>query len=207
MALDNHRSSLRKAPQQHRSRELVAKIVEATDKLLRAEGHEGITTNRIASITGISKGSIYQYFRTKDDIIMAAVRDATNRQLPQIRTALSAIALSPPRQMMDSAIDMLIAFTTENAPVLRYLAKNPDFAREVEASSNMQVLMQTMVTLHVEQYRDHYVGDLESESIAWLFINTAISTTLLYFESGAPIDREQLRTGLKRTVSGLLAET
>lgn len=206
MALDNPSSGLRKAPQQHRSRELVAKIVEATGKLLATEGPEAITTNRIADITGISKGSIYQYFRTKDDIIMAAIRDAAERQLPTVRSALAANALAPPRQMIDSAIDMLIAFTTENAAVLRYLSKNPEFAREVEASSNMPVLMQTMMTLHVQQYREEYHADLESETIAWLFINSAITTTLFFFESGTPVDLEQLRRGLKRTASGLLVE-
>lgn len=204
MASQHRSSQLRKAPQQHRSRELVAKIVAATGELLRTQGPDAITTNRIADITGISKGSIYQYFRTKDDIIMAAIRDVADRQFPAIRAALAAHALDPPHQMIDFAIDILIGFTTENAATLRYLRKNPEFAREVEASSSMPVLMQTMVTLHVQHYRDRYHADLEPETIAWLFINSAIATTSLYFETGAPVDLEQLRTGLKRTALGLL---
>ncbi|WP_234809122.1 TetR/AcrR family transcriptional regulator [Mycobacteroides saopaulense] len=205
MTAEHRSSQLRKAPQQRRSRELVAKIVAATGKLLLAEGPDAITTNRIADITGISKGSIYQYFGTKDDIIMAAIRDAAERQLPAIRSALTTHALAPPHQMIDAAIDILIEFTTQNAATIRYLRKNPEFAREVEASSSMPVLMQTMVTLHVRQYRDQYCADLEPETIAWLFINSAIATTTAYFETGAPVDLEQLRTGLKRTASGLLA--
>ena len=205
MASENRSSRLRKAPQQQRSRELVAKIVTATGQLLRTEGPEAITTNRIAAITGIGKGSIYQYFSTKDDIIMAAIRDAADRQLPCVRSALAANALAPPQQMMDSAIDMLIAFTTDNAPTLRYLNENPGFAREVEASSNMPVLMQTMMTLHVQQYRDQYHADLEAETIAWLFINSAITTTLMFFQTDrSPIDLQQLRVGLKRMAYGLL---
>ena len=205
MASENRSSRLRKAPQQQRSRELVAKIVTATGQLLRTEGPEAITTNRIAAITGIGKGSIYQYFSTKDDIIMAAIRDAADRQLPGVRSALAATALAPPQQMMDSAIDMLIAFTTDNAPTLRYLNENPEFAREVEASSNMPVLMQTMMTLHVQQYRDQYHADLEAETIAWLFINSAITTTLMFFQTDrSPIDLQQLRVGLKRMAYGLL---
>ena len=205
MASENRSSRLRKAPQQQRSRELVAKIVTATGQLLRTEGPEAITTNRIAAITGIGKGSIYQYFSTKDDIIMAAIRDAADRQLPGVRSALAANALAPPQQMMDSAIDMLIAFTTDNAPTLRYLNENPEFAREVEASSNMPVLMQTMMTLHVQQYRDQYHADLEAETIAWVFINSAITTTLMFFQTDrSPIDLQQLRVGLKRMAYGLL---
>jgi AcrR family transcriptional regulator len=205
MTPENRTSDLRKAPQQRRSRELVARIVKATNQLMRAEGLEAITTNRIAAVTGISKGSIYQYFRTKDDIIMAAIRDSASRQFPAIRTALGAIALHPPHQMIDAGMDMLIAFTTENAAVLGYIANNPEFAREIESSSDLPILMQTMVALHVQQYRDQYHGDLEPETIAWMFVNSAIATTTAFFYQSPAIDLVQFRTGLKRTVSGLLA--
>lgn len=198
-------SKLRKAPQQQRSRDMVAKILSATARLLRSEGPETITTNRIADVTGISKGSIYQYFHTKDDIIMAAIRDAAARQMSSVRTELARIALDPPHQMIDSAIDILITFTTDNAAIVGYLAKHPDFSRELEASSNMSTLMHTMVTLHVHQYRDHYCVGLEPDTIAWLFINSAVATTLLYFDSAGPIDLDQFRVGLKRMANGLLA--
>ncbi|MEZ0364174.1 TetR/AcrR family transcriptional regulator [Mycobacterium sp. pUA109] len=185
---------------------MVAKIVAATSDLLRAEGPEAVTTNRVAEITGISKGSIYQYFRTKEDIIVAAIRDTAERQTPTVRAMLTEIALEPPREMIDAAIDILIAFSTDNAATIRYLAKYPEFSREVEPDSDMPMLMQTMVTMHVRQYRDQYRPDLEPENIAWLFINSAIATTLLYFESSRRIDLQQFRMGLKHMAYGLLAD-
>lgn len=205
MTTENARSGLRKVPQQERSRELVAKIIAATSELLRTEGPDAITTNRIAEVTGIGKGSIYQYFRTKDDIIVAAIQDTTQRQQPTIREALSQIALLPPRQMIDSSIDILVSFSAENASTIHYLAKHPDFSEEVEAKSDMPMLMQTMVTMHVKQYRDQYRSDLEPDNIAWLFINSAIATTLHYFETGRPLDVEQFQRGLKAMAFGLLA--
>lgn len=185
---------------------MVAKIISATSDLLRTHGPEAITTNHIAEVTGISKGSIYQYFRTKEDIITAAIRDIADRQTPAIRSTLAQIALLPPQQMIDSSIDILIAFSTDNTAMIHYFAKHPDFSREVEASSDMPMLMQTMVSMHVQQYRDQYRADLEPENIAWLFINSAIATTLLYFETGQPIDIGQFRAGLKRMAYGLLAQ-
>lgn len=192
-------------PQQQRSRELVARIVAATSEMLRTVGPDAITTNHIAEVTGIGKGSIYQYFRTKDDIIVAAIQDTAQRQTPTLRTALSQIALLPPEQMIDSSIDILVAFSTDNAAMIRYLAMHPEVSQEVEANSDMSVLTQTMVTMHVQQYRDRYRPDLAPENIAWLFINSAIATTLVYFETATAMDLEQFRTGLKYMAHGLLA--
>ena len=204
MTAENPSSGLRKKPQQQRSRELVAKIIAATSELLRTIGPDAITTNHIAEVTGIGKGSIYQYFRTKDDIIVAAIQDTARSQTPTLRTALSQIALMPPEQMIDSSIDILVSFSTDNAAMIRYLATRPDISQEVEANSDMSVLMQTMVTMHVQQYRDRYRSDLAPENIAWLFINSAIATTLVYFETAPSIDLEQFRTGLKYMAHGLL---
>ncbi len=123
---------------------------------------------------------------TKAATISAPIFDATG-------TVVMTVSAQPYRTLSRQELEAVGAGVVE-------------FAREVEASSNMPVLMQTMMTLHVQQYRKEYHADLESETIAWLFINSAITTTLFFFESGTPVDLEQLRRGLKRTASGLLVE-
>lgn len=198
------RSQLRKAPKQRRSRDMVANIVAATVGLLRTMDPESITTNHIAEAAGVSKGSIYQYFRVKDDIIVAAMRDTTDRLTPRLRTELSQIALLPPAEMIDSAIDLLIGFSSEHAAMIQYLAKHPDYSHEMERGSDLPMLMRTMVTMHVRQYRRHYRGGLDAENIAWMFINSAIATTMLYFESGRPMEIAQFREGLTQIARGLL---
>ena len=72
MGTDKRSSARRKLPQQQRSREMVAKIVETTAALLRKTDPAQVTTNLIADRAGISKGSIYQYFTDKEEILEAA---------------------------------------------------------------------------------------------------------------------------------------
>lgn len=62
---------VRREPKQIRSRQLVARILETTHRIVVEEGIEALTTNRIADESGLSIGSIYQYFRNKDDIVDA----------------------------------------------------------------------------------------------------------------------------------------
>jgi AcrR family transcriptional regulator len=46
-------------------------IVTAADRVLVAHGAEGLTTNRIAELAGVSIGSVYQYFPNKEAIVRA----------------------------------------------------------------------------------------------------------------------------------------
>lgn len=59
----------RKSPRQARARATVDAIVLATAHILRTEGAEGLTTNRIARLAGVSIGSVYQYFPNKHAIV------------------------------------------------------------------------------------------------------------------------------------------
>ncbi|WP_370182133.1 TetR/AcrR family transcriptional regulator [Rhodococcus wratislaviensis] len=63
----------RKNPSQQRSQETVARILSATGQVLRTKGYTGCSTNAIAEAAGISKGSVYQYFANKDEIIVVLI--------------------------------------------------------------------------------------------------------------------------------------
>ncbi len=58
----------RKEPNQERARDTVENIVGATAHILEKDGFEKISTNRIAEKAGVSIGSLYQYFPTKEAI-------------------------------------------------------------------------------------------------------------------------------------------
>ncbi|TGK81474.1 TetR/AcrR family transcriptional regulator [Leptospira noumeaensis] len=59
----------RKVPQQKRSKERYQKIVDTAIELLGEVGYDDLTTDLIAERSGISVGSIYQFFPNKESII------------------------------------------------------------------------------------------------------------------------------------------
>ena len=63
----------RKAPRQARSQETVAVILEASARILEADGLRGFNTNAVAARAGVSIGSLYQYFPNKDSIVLALI--------------------------------------------------------------------------------------------------------------------------------------
>jgi AcrR family transcriptional regulator len=84
-------------PTQSRSRQSVAAIVEASAQVLEEWGYKGATTNRIAKRAGVSVGTLYQYFRCKDEIFDALIEKestaylaAIERSVPRIKMPLDA---------------------------------------------------------------------------------------------------------------------
>lgn len=61
----------RRSPRQQRARQTVDAILAAATRVLKRRGIEGVTTNRIAEVAGVSIGSVYQYFPDKRAIFTA----------------------------------------------------------------------------------------------------------------------------------------
>jgi AcrR family transcriptional regulator len=66
VTLDN----LATAPQQERSRQTHAKILAAGAELLRAEGAQALVVSEVAEKAGVSVGSVYRRFGTKDQLLL-----------------------------------------------------------------------------------------------------------------------------------------
>ncbi|WP_425069774.1 TetR/AcrR family transcriptional regulator [Reyranella sp.] len=93
----------RKKPLQARSTVTVDAIVEATIRILRRDGWAACTTTRIATLAGVSVGSLYQYFPNRNAIAVEIVRQRTRTYLAAVIAAdLSGAAT--PEEAMDSAI-------------------------------------------------------------------------------------------------------
>jgi AcrR family transcriptional regulator len=87
-------TSPRKRASQHRSRATVEALVEATARLLVKEGYEHASTNRIAQIAGVSVGSLYQYFPSKEALVAAVIERHNSEVMQMVREALGKVALS-----------------------------------------------------------------------------------------------------------------
>jgi AcrR family transcriptional regulator len=56
---------------QERAKMTVDAILQATTYILKRQGHEGLTTNKIAEKAGVNIASLYQYFPNKESILFS----------------------------------------------------------------------------------------------------------------------------------------
>ena len=61
------------------------KLIQASMRLFLAKGYAGATTNEIADSAGVSKGGLYWYFKSKEDILGAILDRYSNEYIEEIR--------------------------------------------------------------------------------------------------------------------------
>ena len=89
-------------PSQERSKRTFEDIIQAAARILVKDGILAFSTNRVAEVSGVGVGSIYQYFRNKEEILEAIAQ----RHIDEIRDVLRARDAEEPRST--DALDRLI---------------------------------------------------------------------------------------------------
>jgi AcrR family transcriptional regulator len=95
----------RKAPLQPRSAQTVEAILEGAAQVLEERGLEAYTTNAVAARAGVSIGSLYQYFPTKDAVTVALIeRERTDL----VRDVTEVMALADRGQALHQLIEVAV---------------------------------------------------------------------------------------------------
>jgi AcrR family transcriptional regulator len=106
----------RKEPKQQRSRETVDVILAATARVLVKEGFDRASTNRIAETAGVSIGSLYQYFPSKEALVAALIERHMERMTAKLVAQMAEVARAPlPEAVRRMVTVMLQAHTVDPA--------------------------------------------------------------------------------------------
>lgn len=106
--------SPRRQPQQARSNDLVAAILEAAVQVLAKEGAQRFTTTRVAERAGVSVGSIYQYFPNKAAILFRLQSDEW-RQTTGMLSAILDDRSVPPLERLRALVHAFVRSECEEA--------------------------------------------------------------------------------------------
>jgi AcrR family transcriptional regulator len=112
----------RKQPRQDRARATVDAILRATAHILRTQGWDGCNTNAVAKRAGVSIGSLYQYFPSKEALVSALAEQHAEEGLGVLLAAVAAASERPLslEQTVHHYIHALVRLhATEQVPLLR----------------------------------------------------------------------------------------
>lgn len=136
--------SSRRQPQQARSAELVAAILEAALQVLAREGAQRFTTTRVAERAGVSVGSVYQYFPNKASILFRLQSDEW-RQTTDLLGHILKDRAQPPLARLRALVHAFVQSECEEADVRKALAdaaplyRDAPEAHEAKASGRRTV--------------------------------------------------------------------
>ena len=81
----------RRVPQQSRSRDRVARLLDAASQLVVSGGVDALSTRAIAAAAAVPVASLYQYFADKDDILLALVERDIEEMDARVATGIAAL--------------------------------------------------------------------------------------------------------------------
>ena len=85
----------RKQPSQERSKATVDTILAATARVLVREGYDRTSTNKVAAAAGVSVGSLYQYFPSKEALVAALIEDHSMKMLTIVEANANSYMNAP----------------------------------------------------------------------------------------------------------------
>ena len=120
--------ALRHVPKQVRGERKVDQILRSAEEVFAEVGYEHATTNEVARHAGVSIGSLYQFFASKD----ALLETMAQRYLDQTRKAL-AIVLDPSgsyklRELLTELLQTLVKLQEQRPYFLQCLGQNRAYA-------------------------------------------------------------------------------
>lgn len=101
-------ASRRRSPSQRRSKQRVAKILNAAAELVVEQGVDRLGTRAIADRADVPAASIYQYFADKDEIILELVKRDTAEMDAHVVATVAALETFSVRSVVTAAMNAFI---------------------------------------------------------------------------------------------------
>ena len=139
VAAADERLGLRRPPSQGRGLLTFERVLSTASDLLVTVGAEGLTTNLIASESGVNISSIYKYFPNKHAILVALFERYNRQRFEAARALAETIGASSDwEHVLDKTIDKIL-LTRRAAPgnvaLRRAMRSSPELA-EIDQQAN-----------------------------------------------------------------------
>jgi AcrR family transcriptional regulator len=142
----------RKRPKQRRSKITVDAILEATARVLVHEGYEKASTNRIAKVAGVSIGSLYQYFPSKESLVLALIEQHCEHMLKLLVESSVTLATAPLDEAIRTYVKAMLAAHAVD-PALHRVLMTEVMHLGLERLNDMEAQARAILKQYLDQRR------------------------------------------------------
>ncbi|GAB2800953.1 TetR/AcrR family transcriptional regulator [Dyella kyungheensis] len=181
----------RKTASQERSRATVDALVEATARILVKEGFDKASTNHIAEVAGVSVGSLYQYFPTKEALVAAVVERHQQEITQTVRGELADVLAQPVEKAVRMLVEVAVRAHRVDPRLHRVVAEQLPRVGELEKLATFNRENFTLFRAYLENHRDELrVDDLELASFVCVTTIEALThNAVLHHAKAMPDER------------------
>jgi AcrR family transcriptional regulator len=162
----------RKSASQERSRLTIEALLEATARILVKDGYDRASTNKIAALAGVSIGSLYQYFPSKEALVAAVIDRHMQEMLQVLRDALVKVAARPIEVAARELVSVMIEAHRVNPKLHRVLVEQTPRTGRLENIEAMEREAYALVRAYLEAHQDEL--DIVDPDVAAFVCVTAV---------------------------------
>jgi AcrR family transcriptional regulator len=162
----------RKSASQERSRLTVEALLEATARVLMKDGYDRASTNKIAAVAGVSIGSLYQYFPSKEALVAAVIDRHMHEMMQAVRDALAKVATRPIEVAARELVSVMLDAHRVNPKLHRVLAEQTPRTGRLENIEALDREAYALVRGYLEAHRDEL--DVVDPDVAAFVCVTAV---------------------------------
>jgi AcrR family transcriptional regulator len=156
----------RKRPRQARSRVLFDALVEATQRVLAKEGVEAVTTARVAEVAGVSIGSLYQYFPSREALIAAVIDHKLESDIRELLPLIETLRHASLDEAIRGLVELTVRFYRDETPLYReMISAMAAVDREAHVRRTIEGFDGVIVTV-LSPHREQLRADLDQ--CAWV---------------------------------------
>ncbi|WP_296444317.1 TetR/AcrR family transcriptional regulator [Rhodoferax sp. UBA5149] len=156
----------RKAPRQARSKATVDVLLDATARVLVSDGYAGASTNRIAEKAGVSIGSLYQYFPSKQALVTALRRRHAEQMLAMLAHMGAGAAEASAADAVKILVHAVIAAHRVDPQLHRVLGQEVPRPYATDGRTDIESDMRALTKTLLQAHRAHILPpDLDLASL------------------------------------------
>ncbi len=163
--------SPRKRPLQARSQATVEALLKAASQVLVRDGYERMTTTRVAERAGVSVGSLYQYFPSKEALLVELLERRMAGLRDTLLDALQSTAGQPFKTRVRELLSSLLEFKAREVKLGIELARQTPRLEKLGAIQKVTAAATQLVAAVIEEHRAE-LKVKDSKLAAWLIVQS-----------------------------------
>jgi AcrR family transcriptional regulator len=184
------RTAPRRSPRQRRAHDTVDVLLEATEIVLAQKGFAATTTNHIAEAAGVSIGTLYHYFPSKEALVEAVVHRMWSRELEVLDARRELLAAGSLADAVRAIVgDLVHVMAARRELYRRWYAEASHLGRldeGLEITARAVSALREVFTLRAKELRPRNL-DFAADLV--------VKTALAMVRTGARDYEREIRTG------------
>lgn len=165
-------------------------LLTATERVFAEKGFRAATTNQIARVAGVSIGTLYHYFPTKEALVAAVVHRMWEGELAAVMTQASAFVEEPLAEAIRRAVKALVDEIGRKIALYRSWYTEASHLGELDKGLGMTNQAVAFVQAALERRRD----EVRPRDLAFA-ADLVVKTALAVARTGARDYPEQVKSG------------